>query len=178
MFCPKCATQNTDDSNFCRNCGANLAPVGKTGHNIVTGIKPDKYAGFWIRAVSLLIDLFVLGILIIICGFSVGFIFGSFGGITFDIMEQIYTVVGALLCIFYETWMTVRFGQTIGKAITGIRVVTTHNEYVSYKLSVLRFLGKIVNLLTLCIGFLLAVFHYQKRGLHDMIANTKVVYVK
>ncbi|OGS19298.1 MAG: hypothetical protein A3J83_07185 [Elusimicrobia bacterium RIFOXYA2_FULL_40_6] len=114
----------------------------------------------------------------IICGFSVGFLFGSFGGVTFEIMDKIYSVVGGLLCIFYEIWMTVRFGQTIGKVITGIRVVTIHNEYVSYKLSILRFLGKIVNVLTLCIGFLLIVFHFQKRGLHDMIANTKVVYTK
>ena len=33
MYCPKCATQNTDEASFCRNCGANvsLVPQALTG---------------------------------------------------------------------------------------------------------------------------------------------------
>ncbi len=33
MFCPKCATQNTDGASFCRGCGANisLVPQALTG---------------------------------------------------------------------------------------------------------------------------------------------------
>ena len=33
MYCPKCATQNTDDTQFCRGCGANvkLVPQAMTG---------------------------------------------------------------------------------------------------------------------------------------------------
>src|SRR5262245_27477274 len=27
MFCPKCATQNQDQTNFCRNCGTDLKAV-------------------------------------------------------------------------------------------------------------------------------------------------------
>ena len=27
MFCPRCATQNSDDTKFCRGCGTNLATV-------------------------------------------------------------------------------------------------------------------------------------------------------
>ena len=27
MFCPRCATQNTEDTKFCRGCGTNLANV-------------------------------------------------------------------------------------------------------------------------------------------------------
>lgn len=34
MYCPKCATHNTDETKYCRSCGANLAlvPQALTGH--------------------------------------------------------------------------------------------------------------------------------------------------
>ncbi|OGS22143.1 MAG: hypothetical protein A2252_04670 [Elusimicrobia bacterium RIFOXYA2_FULL_39_19] len=174
MFCSKCGVQNAEDSNYCRSCGANLAPLGATGHNIVRGIKPDKYAGFWVRVISFGIDCFVLFVLSVISGISIIIFFDNSPEST----EKIYSIVYVFLCIFYEIWMTVRFGQTIGKVIVGIRVVTTHNEFVSYKLSVLRFLGKLINCLTLGIGFIMLFFSPHKRGLHDLIGNTKVVYTK
>jgi len=72
--------------------------------------------------------------------------------------------------------MHVRFGQTVGKMLTGIKVFTTRDGPVTYKLSLLRCLGKLINLLTLGFGFFLVAFNKDKRGLHDLIATTKVIY--
>ncbi|MFP5262878.1 MAG: zinc-ribbon domain-containing protein [Blastocatellia bacterium] len=38
MYCPKCATQNGDDTKFCRSCGANLSLVPQA----LTGRLPDS----------------------------------------------------------------------------------------------------------------------------------------
>src|SRR5215217_2905318 len=37
MYCPRCATQNNDDTKFCRSCGANLSLVPQA----MTGRLPD-----------------------------------------------------------------------------------------------------------------------------------------
>lgn len=38
MFCPKCATANTDDTKFCRSCGSNLSLVPQA----MTGQLPES----------------------------------------------------------------------------------------------------------------------------------------
>ncbi|HEX7317021.1 MAG TPA: zinc ribbon domain-containing protein [Pyrinomonadaceae bacterium] len=40
MFCPKCATQNTDDARFCRGCGADISLVPE----VLTGALAERLA--------------------------------------------------------------------------------------------------------------------------------------
>jgi zinc ribbon protein len=41
MYCPKCATQNAEDTKFCRSCGSNLSLVPQA----LTGRLPDAPSG-------------------------------------------------------------------------------------------------------------------------------------
>jgi hypothetical protein len=41
MYCPKCATQNADDTKFCRSCGANLSLVPQA----LSGRLPEAPSG-------------------------------------------------------------------------------------------------------------------------------------
>jgi hypothetical protein len=41
MYCPKCATQNNDDTKFCRSCGSNLSLVPQA----LTGRLPEAPSG-------------------------------------------------------------------------------------------------------------------------------------
>jgi uncharacterized RDD family membrane protein YckC len=78
--------------------------------------------------------------------------------------------------LVYEGIMVGRYGATIGKMACGIRVVMPDGQKVSYLRAFARFLAKQVSLFTLGIGYILAAFDKQKRGLHDLICNTRVVY--
>lgn len=89
--------------------------------------------------------------------------------------------------IIYSAYMFISYwlagGQTLGKKLTNLRVVSIHNstgQPVPAELSAwqacLRTLGLHINNLLLGAGFLLAIFRKDRRALHDLIAKTRVVH--
>jgi uncharacterized RDD family membrane protein YckC len=165
----------------CKHCGSKLTATGTAAGAVVA---LDKPAGFWIRCFSELIDIIVVLVLVKMTGFTapvgMNYILGA------DTASNGYVRTGIFILsllaiffivVFYEIWVHVRFGQSLGKMAAGIKVVTIDNCPVTYKLSFLRCVGKFVNILTFGLGFILVAVHKQKRGLHDLIGNTKVCYV-
>ena len=68
-------------------------------------------------------------------------------------------------------------GQSIGKSLTGLKIVQTDGSAPSVSRLLVRHLfGYPVTVLTLGIGFLLSVFNRKGRALHDFLAGTTVVY--
>lgn len=67
--------------------------------------------------------------------------------------------------------------QTVGKMLTGLRIVKTDGNPPSIGNLFLRhFIGYPLTLLTGGLGLLLAVFNEKGRALHDFIAGTIVIY--
>jgi uncharacterized RDD family membrane protein YckC len=70
-------------------------------------------------------------------------------------------------------------GQSIGKALTGIRIVTLKGEAVNFNHLLRRnVLGYLLTVLTGFLGFILAAFTKKGRALHDYIAGTVVIYAQ
>lgn len=68
-------------------------------------------------------------------------------------------------------------GQSIGKMLTGLRVVNADgNAPTLGKLFLRHFVGYFVTFLTLGLGFLPAIFNKTGRTLHDFISGTIVIY--
>ena len=67
-------------------------------------------------------------------------------------------------------------GRTAGKAVMGIRVVGTNGRQLSPARSLLRALAYIVSVLPLFAGFAWVLVDRDRRGWHDYIARTRVVY--
>ena len=68
-------------------------------------------------------------------------------------------------------------GQSIGKILTGLRIVKTDGDAPSFgRLLVRHLIGYPLTALTLGLGFLLSVLNYKGRALHDFLAGTIVVY--
>ncbi|SDZ28169.1 Uncharacterized membrane protein YckC, RDD family [Evansella caseinilytica] len=135
-------------------------------------------AGFWMRFWAYLIDMFAVGSLhSIILGFTSFFV--DLGELTIGI----YSIAGALtafLTFSYFILLTKLYGQTLGKMIMGIKVLSEREAGMSWLNVIMRelvgrYLHKAVVMLNAL--YLVAAFHPQKRGLHDMLGETYVVLV-
>ena len=88
-------------------------------------------------------------------------------------------LLATLLCLTNFFLLPAVGGQTIGKMLTGIRIVRKNGAGISFSTVLLRnVLGYFLTALTLGLGFLFAAFNHKGRALHDYIAGTTVVYAR
>ena len=144
----------------------------------------ENYAGFWVRLAAYVIDsaIVAIGLLVVrLAWIGVGaLISGTIldGNVLFhyslkDIVLYIFKVMYFVLL----TWCT---GTTIGKRLMNLRVVSAdRNEKLSfvdvlYRETVGRFLCGI----SIWIGYIIVGIDKEKRGFHDMLCDTRVVYEK
>lgn len=68
-------------------------------------------------------------------------------------------------------------GQSLGKILTGLKVVKIDGGEPTLKNLVIRhFIGYPLMFITLGLGFLMSVFNQKGRALHDFLAGTVVIY--
>lgn len=79
----------------------------------------------------------------------------------------------AFLYVFSSLAIT---GRTIGKGLTGLRVVRADGTAPGVRTMFVRTLAMPLSVLFLGIGLVMIVVHREHRSLHDLIARTCVVY--
>lgn len=143
------------------------------------------YAGFGIRFVAAIVDGLILIPVYIVYGVLVTLLAGGAASFSFDTNHPEATTFPTLriglqlllnvLVWFYSGYCVSRFGGTPGKRICKLRVVTGDGSPVSLGRALCRYLAKFVSKIILAIGYLFIAFDDQKRGLHDMICDTRVI---
>ena len=81
------------------------------------------------------------------------------------------------LHIVYQTVFLGGCGQTLGRMALGIAVVTRDGRPVGYGRALARTLGGGLDVLTLGLGRLVALFNRERCGLADLVAGTRVVRI-
>lgn len=79
------------------------------------------------------------------------------------------------LAVLYLAGLTYQGGQTLGKRLTGIRVVDEAGDDVSMGRAVVRAIGWLVSLGTFGVFWVPALFDLQRRTVHDRLAGTIVI---
>ena len=158
--------------------------------------KEIKYAGFWIRFIASFADTIFLALPIAVVIYLVS------DGSWFDFTQyqqnlkaamagnasaalnnapqmslkwELLFEVSVLLItmIFWRRWR----GATPGKRFVHIKIVDAKTfEDIDNKQALTRSIGYIASTFTLLIGFIMVGFHKEKRGLHDLLANTVVIH--
>jgi uncharacterized RDD family membrane protein YckC len=85
-----------------------------------------------------------------------------------------------LISIFYKTFLVGKFGATLGKMITGIKIVDENGNKISYGVAFIRevLIKDIIYFIIFFIswlGYLWALWDKKKQTWHDKIARTLVV---
>lgn len=149
-------------------------------------------AGFWTRLAAYLIDLFVLSLI-----FS--FVWTPLAdarhwavpefpvNLTDAAMQRYWQEMGAwqdkalpvFLPIFllYTVLLTGRFGATLGKMLLRVKITRLDGSPIGYNRALLRWLASLLSNV-LFFGYILVGLRPDKRGLHDLLAGTKVVYCR
>jgi uncharacterized RDD family membrane protein YckC len=85
-------------------------------------------------------------------------------------------LVPILVAIYFVGFWTV-LGRTPGKILLGVEVVPVGGGRMTFTRSLLRLVGYLVSSLPVYLGFLW-MLGPRRRGWHDLLAHTEVVYVR
>jgi uncharacterized RDD family membrane protein YckC len=153
-------------------------------HRLKEGVRWQQgmvFAGFWPRALARIIDTIILYVLNL--AFMVPFMF-----VTTALSSQ-GNEFGALFCLAfvllwmlqlgvtggYEIWFLRRRGATPGKMALRLKVVRSDGSPLSWGRATGRFFGNMLTGMTMFVGYVIAAFDSEKRALHDMICDTRVI---
>jgi uncharacterized RDD family membrane protein YckC len=136
-------------------------------------------AGFWVRFAAYLVDSVILSVIFFPLFFVLGMLIqpsasGPGGVVTGAYL--LFQLVFAAIGLGYILYFWSRSGATPGKKLLRLKIVRTDGvQPIGIGTAGMRVLGFFVSSLILCIGFLMIGFSSDKRGLHDLIAKTRVI---
>lgn len=194
-FCAECGRPTLPDELASFN-GHMVCPeckntyVQKLREGVAPGAPAFLYGGFWIRFVASLMDGIILAV---VAGLFSMLVFGSFLGPHFTpngnpTPEQALAMIGPLLGVIgasmllnmivgcsYETFFIARLGATPGKMALGLKVIRPGGGPITAGRAAGRYFAKMASSMMLMIGYIMAGFDSQKRALHDIICDTRVI---
>ena len=137
------------------------------------------YAGIATRAVALAIDAAVAHVIVLAGGAVLALVGSLVTDVRLDTLERVLAaaawvaVVGAYFVLFWST-----AGQTPGMRLMGLRVMTGRGGHPGVTRSMVRVIGLGLAIVPLFLGFLPVLVDARRRGLHDMLAGTLVLYAE
>jgi uncharacterized RDD family membrane protein YckC len=155
------------------------ATSARNTEKIVDFAPEELAAPFFLRCGALMIDYIVIISIPVIC-MLISRYSGNDGA---RLLNSEINNTGWLIAILLGLTNLVIFpmfsGQSIGKMLTGLRIVKTDGRAAGFGTILFRHtFGYLVTALTGFLGFLISVLNPKGRALHDYLAGTVVIYGK
>lgn len=176
--CPKCGRMVDSNETSCPYCHYNFNEINNFFKKVDEEkyLEDEKYAGFVKRLVAGMFDNMILSILFSLTIFA---FYKQVINITLKnpyIVSISFSIISFIVTIFYHAiFERTSWHGSIGKRIIGIEVVDQYENPETFGLAFKRNLAKILNSLTLGIGFLICATPPTKQALNDRITHTFVI---
>jgi uncharacterized RDD family membrane protein YckC len=139
-----------------------------------------QYAGFVSRMLAYGIDIVVIVVMLIAFGWLVDTVTTLFPPAIFDPTEWIQIALAGVIVIvtsaIYYLFFWTLTGQTPGKMLLGLRVVSLDGSNVTFWQALRRFVGYFLSALAVYAGYWWVLVDNRRQGWHDKLAGTIVVY--
>jgi uncharacterized RDD family membrane protein YckC len=148
-----------------------------------------RAAGFWPRLLAAGLDSFVVLSVTALVTAGAAVVFGvpmpsakTFGPdlVLAGLLDRNPLAVGAFgilvgLSTLYQIYLGGMIGQTLGKRICHLRIISTRGTVPGAMRGVFRFLALCISVLPAGLGWLWCLFDRERRALHDHLAGTYVI---
>lgn len=143
--------------------------------------RQQVYGGFFVRLAAFLIDWIILGAALLLVKIPLWlFGLGSAGKYVYEdfiFSYSVYDILIYILKLLYFVLLTYYTGATLGKKLLHLKVVSTEGRKLTFFEILFReSVGKFLASVILYIGYIMIGADKEKRGLHDILSDTRVVY--
>lgn len=139
------------------------------------------YAGFFVRLAAYLTDIIIVWCAMLVIRIPVWVTTvtspNNFFVRDFIFRYSIKDILFYLMQAAYFILLTYFTGSTLGKKIFQIRVVSAEKRKMTFfEVAFRETVGRFLSALILSIGYIMIAVDKKKRGLHDILSDTNVVY--
>jgi len=190
LMCAECGGFFSQDSVIqygnswiCANCKPAFMQKLREGAALPGEAAHVRFGGFWIRVAAKFIDGLIL---MVVLGIPIGILFfrymGASTGGTGDVemaavaMQVLIQVLAVGAAVTFNTFFLGRYGATPGKMACGLKVVMPDGSRLTYMRAFGRAWAEQLSGMICYIGYIMVAFDKEKRGLHDHICNTRVIW--
>jgi uncharacterized RDD family membrane protein YckC len=143
------------------------------------GLK-GQYAGFVSRLLAYGIDIAAIVVMLLAFGWLVETVTTLFPPVLVDpeglLRIAIASVVVVVTAAFYYIFFWTLMGQTPGKMLLGVRVVSLDGSRPTFWQALRRFIGYFLSAFVFYVGYLWVLIDNRRQAWHDKLAGTIVVY--
>jgi len=125
--------------------------------------KQFKCVGFSKRLFAYNIDMTILMIPCVLVSFLI------------ENNQVLFVICVLIVCLYHAVMESSDYQGTIGKKYIKIKVVDIDGEPLEFPKALLRIMLKFFSLLLLFSGFIIIIFRKDRKGMHDIVANTLVI---
>lgn len=139
------------------------------------------YAGFFVRLAAYLTDMAIISVILLVVRIPIWFskIFNSQNILVRDLFFKysLADILFYILTVTYFVLLTYFTGSTIGKKLFNIKVICSEKrKFTFFEILFRETFGRFLSKVIIYIGYIIAGADRQKRGLHDLLSDTCVVY--